>query len=209
VATPIISPAAGSYSNAQAVTIADTTPASTIYYTTNGAAPTTSSTKYTAAIPVTASETIKAFAVGTGLTNSAVATSVFTIGFPIQTLLATTSGDDTVTIAFSSGQEAAFALAASNGGTTTYPTVTVAPSANTLPITMLLCQVDSTTSQCLAAPAPTVTLTSFAPGANAVFSIFVTATAAIASSPSNQLSILFQDASKTTLGSASVLVVTD
>ena len=42
-ATPTFSPGTGTYTSTQSVTIADTTPGATIYYTTNGTTPTTSS----------------------------------------------------------------------------------------------------------------------------------------------------------------------
>jgi len=79
VDTPTFSPAAGTYSSTRSVTIADSTTGATIYYTTNGTTPTTSSTKYTAAISVSATETIKAIAVASGYTNSAVASASYTI----------------------------------------------------------------------------------------------------------------------------------
>jgi len=78
-ATPEFSPAPGTYTLAQSVTITDAAPGATIYYTTNGTTPTTSSTKYSGAISVTATETIKALAVATGYTNSAVASATYTI----------------------------------------------------------------------------------------------------------------------------------
>ena len=53
---------AGSYSIGVTVTLADTTTGSFIYYTTDGSTPTTSSTRYTVPIPVTASKTVKAIA---------------------------------------------------------------------------------------------------------------------------------------------------
>jgi RHS repeat-associated protein len=85
VPTPTFSPAAGSYTGSQTVTISDSNSAATIYYTTNGTTPTTSSTKYTSAITVSASETLEAIATASGDTNSAVAKAVYTIVTPTPT----------------------------------------------------------------------------------------------------------------------------
>ena len=72
-ATPTFSPVAGNYATAQTVTISDTTPSATIYYTTNGSTPTTGSTLYTAPITVSATaETLNAVAIAPGYTLSAV-----------------------------------------------------------------------------------------------------------------------------------------
>ncbi len=79
VAAPAFSPAAGSYSSSQTVTISTTSTGATIYYTTNGTAPTTTSTQYTAPITVSASETIQAIAVASGFFNSNVSTASYTI----------------------------------------------------------------------------------------------------------------------------------
>jgi uncharacterized repeat protein (TIGR03803 family) len=81
-ATPVISPTAGNYSSTQSVTITDSTAGATIYYTTNGTTPTASSTKYTGAISVSATETIEAIAVANGFSNSAVASATYTINLP-------------------------------------------------------------------------------------------------------------------------------
>lgn len=78
-ATPIISPAAGSYPGSVAVSITDSTTGNTIYYTTNGNTPTTSSTKYAGGFTLTSSATVKAIAVASGYTNSAVASTAYTI----------------------------------------------------------------------------------------------------------------------------------
>lgn len=54
------------------VTIADAVPGVTIYYTTDGTTPTTSSAQYTGPITINSTSTIKAIAVANGYTNSAV-----------------------------------------------------------------------------------------------------------------------------------------
>ncbi len=78
-ATPLFSPAQGTFSGAQNVTITDSTSGATIYYTTDGSTPTTSSTKYTAAIPISATGTLRAMAASSGNTDSSVATAVYMI----------------------------------------------------------------------------------------------------------------------------------
>ncbi len=79
-ATPTFTPAPGTYSSTQSVSIGDDTPGSTIYYTTDGSTPTTSSAVYSVPLSVTATETIKALAAGaSGYEPSAVATGVYTI----------------------------------------------------------------------------------------------------------------------------------
>ncbi len=84
-ATPTFSPAAGTYSAAQTVTISDSTSGAAIYYTTDGSTPTANSTKYSGPITVSSTETIQAIAVATGSTSSAVATATYTISASQQT----------------------------------------------------------------------------------------------------------------------------
>jgi sugar lactone lactonase YvrE len=91
-AAPSFSPGAGMYATAQTVTISSATPGSTIYYTTNGTAPTTSSTKYTAPITVSATQTIQAIAVAANYIQSATATSAYTINAAAVRIVQTVAG---------------------------------------------------------------------------------------------------------------------
>ena len=95
-ATPTFSPGAGTYTSAQTVTISDSTSGATIYYTTDGTTPTTSSTRYTVAITVSTSETIEGLAVASGYTNSVVATAVYKMNIPIVSTV-TTNGNGKIT----------------------------------------------------------------------------------------------------------------
>lgn len=78
-ATPTFSPASYSGSSTQTVTIADSTPSSTIYYTTDGSTPTTGSTVYSTALSISTTTTVKAIATAAGYTQSAVGSGVYTI----------------------------------------------------------------------------------------------------------------------------------
>jgi galactose oxidase-like protein/chitobiase/beta-hexosaminidase-like protein/glyoxal oxidase-like protein len=79
---PVFSPKAGTYTSAQSVSMTDATPGASIYYTTNGTTPTTSSTLYTGPITVATTETVKAIAAASGYGNSAVTSAVYTISAP-------------------------------------------------------------------------------------------------------------------------------
>ena len=79
VATPTFSPKAGRYSEAQTVTISCETSGSTIYYTLDGTAPTTSSSVYSQPLTISETTTVKAIAVADG-EESATATAKYTIG---------------------------------------------------------------------------------------------------------------------------------
>lgn len=78
-ATPVISPTGGTITGTTTISIADTTPSSSIFYTTDGSAPTPSSTHYTGTFTISATTTVKAIATAAGMTNSAVASNVYTL----------------------------------------------------------------------------------------------------------------------------------
>jgi hypothetical protein len=78
-ARPTFSPASGTYPSAASVTISDVTSGATIYYTIDGTPPSTASTVYTGPVGVTATETIQALAVVSGLSQSAVTSGTYTI----------------------------------------------------------------------------------------------------------------------------------
>ena len=81
-ATPTFSPVAGAYTSSQSVTISSSTSGASIYYTTDGTTPTTSSTLYSGPVTVASSGAINAIAVKTGFINSGVATASYTINLP-------------------------------------------------------------------------------------------------------------------------------
>jgi hypothetical protein len=73
-----ISPAAGTYTSIQSVTLT-ANEAATIYYTLDGSTPTTSSTVYSAAISITSTTTVKYFAKDTAGNSSAVQSAIYTL----------------------------------------------------------------------------------------------------------------------------------
>jgi hypothetical protein len=81
VATPTASPTARAVASGTEITLTTATTGATIYYTTDGSAPTASSTAYsnTAKPKITAEITLKAIAVKAGMTDSDVFTAVYTI----------------------------------------------------------------------------------------------------------------------------------
>jgi hypothetical protein len=76
---PTITPATGTYTSAQQVTMSSSTPGAQIRYTADGTEPTASSTLYSAAIPLSATTTIRAKTFATGYTASTTTTGVYTI----------------------------------------------------------------------------------------------------------------------------------
>jgi len=111
-ATPTFSPVTGTYISAQTVTINDATSGATIYYTTNGTTPTTSSTVYSSAITVSSTETLEAIATATVYSTSAVATAAYTISIPTNPLPAISG----VSPAFTNAGGAVFTLKVNGSG---------------------------------------------------------------------------------------------
>jgi hypothetical protein len=80
-ATPSLSLASGTYSSPQSVSISDATSGATIYYTTDGSQPTSSSAIYTGPITVSSTESINALALASGYATSALATATYVIRY--------------------------------------------------------------------------------------------------------------------------------
>jgi len=78
---PVVSasPIAGSFSMPQTVTLTSNEPNATIYYTTTGIAPTTSSSKYSKPLAISKTTTLMYFAVDAAGNKSAVGTQTYTI----------------------------------------------------------------------------------------------------------------------------------
>lgn len=81
VGDPVFNPAEGTLLGDQAVIISTVTSGATIHYTTDGSTPTTASPAYSAPIPLTApsTTTLKALAVKSGVTDSAVISGTYTL----------------------------------------------------------------------------------------------------------------------------------
>lgn len=91
-ATPVISPAPGYYPGTQTVTITDSTPSATIYYTTNGTLAAVGGQVYSGPITVNSSETITAVAIASGYSYSNFASSQYEIGTSSLPLVYTYAG---------------------------------------------------------------------------------------------------------------------
>ncbi len=83
-AAPTFSPAAGTYSTTQLVTLSSTSTGAKIYYTTDGSTPTVGSSPYLAGLPiqVNGSETIQAIAIAPGDSASPIASAAYVIDLP-------------------------------------------------------------------------------------------------------------------------------
>lgn len=87
VVEPVFTPAAGEYYGTQSVTLSCATAGAEVYYTLDGIDPTSASTKYTGAISIASTTTIKAVAIK-GENSSAVVSATYTILAPLATMQA-------------------------------------------------------------------------------------------------------------------------
>ncbi|HEY1742002.1 MAG TPA: chitobiase/beta-hexosaminidase C-terminal domain-containing protein [Granulicella sp.] len=181
-ATPTFSPAGGTYTSAQTVTISDTTAGANIYYTTDGTVPkaTSATTKlYTVPVVVAASEPLAAIAVASGYDPSGVAIATYIINLsPAPTPVISPNGG-----AVSSGRQITIADSATaatiyytTDGTTpsaTHGTQYLAPITVTSPETIEAVAVEtgfpnSTPASAAFTLLPQAATPSFQPGAGAV-----------------------------------------
>jgi hypothetical protein len=79
VIQPTATPAGGSYTSAQTVTLSTATTGATIRYTLDGTDPTTSSSLYSLSISIRETTTLKAIALKAGMTNSDILAETYTI----------------------------------------------------------------------------------------------------------------------------------
>ena len=127
----------------------------------------------------------------------------------LQVIAATPSDNDVLTIPFSTQGTGAFAVEVANFGPPTDAGVTL--SSGNLPVNVTICQTNPSNGQCLAPPVGENGISvPLATGTSATFSVFVTATAAIASDPTNnRIYVIVTNSAQTGAGLTSVGVVTD
>lgn len=183
VANPVFSPAPGTYTANQTITITDSTGGATICYTRDGTTPTTNGagtcthgTTYSGTFSVTSKETDKAIATLSGDTDSSVVTAAYTLqGGPPTCSPGAGNYASTQTVTLTSPQSQSMCYRtdgtnpSSNGsgscsaGSTLYSgTITVSASETILSIGMASGWTDSTVSSCVYTigplPTPSATL---------------------------------------------------
>lgn len=79
VATPVILPVSGAYLSSQSISMSCATPGAAIYYTEDGSVPDSGDSLYSAPFPLGSAKTIKAVGIKAGLTDSDIATNIYTI----------------------------------------------------------------------------------------------------------------------------------
>jgi poly(hydroxyalkanoate) depolymerase family esterase len=110
------SPLGGSYSASVQVTLTASPTSATIYYTTDGSAPTTASTRYTGPITLAQTTNLQYFAVDAGGRKSAIQTQTYTISTPAPVITAVPEGS-------AYGGAVSVTLTSNKTGTTIYYTL--------------------------------------------------------------------------------------
>jgi sugar lactone lactonase YvrE len=100
---PVISLASGEYPNTQTVTITDSAPGTTIFYTMNGQIPTYGSTPYTGPVTVSSSGMLSAVATGGGYSPSNLVSAQYLIATSSVPLIYTVAGNRSVGLAGDGG----------------------------------------------------------------------------------------------------------
>ncbi len=160
-AAPTFAPAAGTYTSAQTVSLADATIGATIFYTTDGSTPTTSSKIYTTPIPISTSTTLQAVASAPGASLSSPTSAAYTIALP-----AATPSFSLAAGTYTSAQTVSLADATA-GATIFYTTDGSAPTASSKTYTAPIAISTTTTLQAVAS-APGASLSGLA---SAVYTI--------------------------------------
>lgn len=138
-ATPALSLASGTYSATEEVSISDASPGATIYYTTNGTYPNSTSSIYSGPITVSSTETLEAIAVASGFTVSPAATATYTITAPVTPSFAITGTSISVNPGAITGNTSIITVTPSGGFTgsvTLTAAVTSSPAGAQYPPTL-------------------------------------------------------------------------
>ena len=117
VTTPTIS--ATAVAGGQQVSISSGTSGATIHYTTDGSAPTASSPTYGSSFKLTATKTVKAIAMKTGMVNSSVASQSITVSTVTTPTISTTAVTGGQQVSISSGTSGATIYYTTDGSTPT------------------------------------------------------------------------------------------
>ena len=114
VETPSFSPAEGTYTEAQTVTVTCATEGATIHYTLDGSDPTVNSAVYTEPLAIEETTTVKAFAVKDGYQASDIASATYTINIPVLTVSPTELSGFAYTFGSGPSQTQTFTVSGSN-----------------------------------------------------------------------------------------------